>query len=209
MQGLRDNIVKADGARRVRRLWGFGVLACCIAGCHRTSRPPALDTAAFPELKSIAMSPVAIPAGWKQYTSKEGGYKILMPGKPTAVVRNKNQDSFKTVRLQTKAALYSVSFRGGPIFTGSAIPELFGWTQRTTIRGLHARLMEEQSISVGGYPGKEFLIITPEAKYQRNRMIIVKNRYYVITMSGTRRALISEDGDTFFNSFQLLDPGQK
>ncbi len=150
---------------------------------------------------------------WKSFSSSEGGFSILMPVAPTQnrhttdnahVSLNANQF---TASLEEGKVKYSVSYTNFPDEVAQLPPNflLDSLAARFT-NDRNVKLINQQDISLGQYPGKEFKFEAPGEKLVQYRAYLVKQRLYqVITeIPKDRESALSRDVEKFMNSFQLV-----
>jgi hypothetical protein len=152
-------------------------------------------------------------AGWKEFTSGEGRFSILLPRTPRQTtetvdtpVGEIDEHSFTVIHGNIT---YIVSYSDYPqnvLSTGDpqAILDSFSDSAVTSIEG---RLLSERSISLNGYLGRELKIKIaddPDTTIAQIRIYLVGNRlYYIYTLAPEDRAS-SPSVDRFLNSFKLV-----
>ncbi|HEY9653450.1 MAG TPA: hypothetical protein V6C95_22505 [Coleofasciculaceae cyanobacterium] len=169
----------------------------------------------YPVIEPIQAQPItqAEPSSWQSFSDQDGGFTVLMPGTPTA--KKQTQDSpigtidfySFTTALEDKKVTYLVSYNDFPEAVLSLPPDiLLDGLRSGLIADRTVRLVEEKTISLGEYPGKEFQLEIPGKVAIRHRAYLVKQRLYqVITETPLdQENELSDDIDKFMESFQLL-----
>lgn len=162
-----------------------------------------------------------VPAQWKEFVSKEGEFKVRMPGVPSEVSQPIESKPGSAVghfhNLITKTAEYVVGYT---IFTRDL--ETFQ-PGKVTLDGIRDRmlakesgkLLSEQDITAAGHPGRSLVIDVSDGIF-RDRYFLVGNRMYTVTVF-TPKVKARSDADTegirkaqesvanrFLDSFSLL-----
>lgn len=150
--------------------------------------------------------------GWQKFESKEGGFVVTMPGKPT----------IKTVKLPTDFGLtylnvfmlstkegfaYFVSFIDYPgnLFENKTIDTALDEARDGIISNTQAQLLKEKMISIKGNPGREIEFqATNGATFGRVRLFVVKQRLYHIMVTTSKDKKSSYHINKFLDSFNLL-----
>jgi hypothetical protein len=144
---------------------------------------------------------------WQAFTSREGRFSVLFPGKPVhSEVRQPNE---------TPGHVYGVTTRpAGGLFVGyyeyPVVPnvrrdvtrELDG-ARDGAIRNIQGTLESEKKISLNGNQGHEFVASTPMGVRLRARFYFVGNRLYTVLVTGNREEVDSPNTAKFLESFKL------
>jgi hypothetical protein len=190
-------------ARLSRPLQAFGFLVLCLAA---SSGIGDCFTEAF-------AAPDADPP--EPYVSKEGRFRIRLPGKPKVADQKVNTSSGPLVihmaRYDTPGGTsYGVSYfdlapealAGGP----DAVLE-------RSVRGMTSvkgwKLISKKAIKLGEHPGREVIGEAnppgaPEPGYGHTRAFLVENRLYQMTVLGAKSKVVPADVEKFLDSFELL-----
>ncbi|MBN1811315.1 MAG: hypothetical protein JXA14_05735 [Anaerolineae bacterium] len=152
-------------------------------------------------------------ASWKEFTSEEGRFSILLPRTPRQTtetvdtpVGEIDERSFTVIH---GSITYIVSYSDYPqnvLSAGDpqAILDSFSDSAVTSIEG---KLLSERSISLDGYLGRELKIKIADdsdTAIAQIRIYLVGNRlYYIYTLAPEERAS-SPSVDKFLNSFKLV-----
>jgi hypothetical protein len=152
-------------------------------------------------------------ASWKEFTSQEGRFSILLPRTPRQTtetvdtpVGEIDEHTFTTIHGNIT---YIVSYGDYPqnaLSAGNpqAILDSFGDGAVTSIEG---KLLSKRSISLDGYLGRELKIKIADdsdTAIAQIRIYLVGNRlYYIYTLAPEERAS-SPSVDEFLDSFKLV-----
>jgi hypothetical protein len=169
----------------------------------------------YPASQSIgAQQPVAVSQQqWKSFSSSEGGFSVLMPVTPTRKRQTTdnahvslNANLF-TASLEEGKVSYSVSYTNFPDEVAQLPPNflLDSLAARFT-NDRNIKLINQQDIKLGRYPGKEFKFEAPGEKLVKYRAYLVNQRLYQVIseIPKDRENVLSNDIEKFMNSFQLL-----
>ncbi len=148
---------------------------------------------------------------WTEFTSKEGGFAVLLPGTPK--VERKTTPSavgplaftMHTVELGFGSVAYIASYNDYP-------PSLIADSDPNTIldgvvegaMGSKQNLKHSEAITLDGHPGREFTGTVKEGYEYTSRCYLVKQRLYQINVVSTPGKVSAEDKLKYFGSFRLL-----
>jgi len=168
---------------------------------------PAVQLAQAQQLAQLEQSP------WHEFSDTQGGFTVMMPEKPTQKTQSQN-DGPRSIDIHTFTAspqgndvTYSVSYSDVPAGIEQFPPQLvLDSIGLGLARDQNIRLLGEQDISLGDYPGKEFKLEISRKVVLRHRAYLVNKRLYQLTAETpleTEDALSGEI-ERFMNSFELL-----
>ena len=150
---------------------------------------------------------------WEQFSSSEGGFTVLMPIKPTQKRQTTNSESLAveanlfTASLEEGKITYSVSYTNFPSEVAQLPPDVIldSISSRFT-SDKNIKLLNQQDISLGQHPGKEFKFEAPGEKIVQYRAYLVEQRLYqvIAELPKVRESTLSSDTEKFLSSFQLL-----
>ena len=147
---------------------------CWAQGSKRISGPPPAAAVEYDD------------KAWKEFSSAEGGFSILMPGTPQAktqeVASPPGKVSFRTFELRTNTGVYDVSYSDLPIYSEDPahISEGLDANRDALLKSTGLKLLSEKAITFDGVPGREWLLVGNEGVVRR-RIIIVKDRLYTLS----------------------------
>jgi hypothetical protein len=137
---------------------------------------------------------------FQEFTPAEGGFTVLMPGKP------ERKESFI---LGTKFVAYGLNVRNGGYAAGfgelrpGQPISLEGAIQNVTNQH-QGKILSNKEFTLGGSTGKEFESeVTKPRGYVSGRVIVVGNRFYQVLAVGTNARLSNPDVRKFLDSFKL------
>jgi hypothetical protein len=169
----------------------------------------------YPSIVSVqAKQPVQLAQlQWKEFSSKEGSFTVLMPGTPMqkktsmgGEVLSIDGHIFK-VALENDSVSYTVCYADFPSEVAQLPTELLLSSVTSALSSQKdLKVLSEQDIRLGSYPGKEFRLENPGKAIVRHRVYWVKQRVYQVAVETPvdRVQALSSDVDRFFNSFQVL-----
>lgn len=150
---------------------------------------------------------------WKAFTPENGRFEVLMPGQPTPRVQSLSTPAgeiktyFYNVALESGKVNYTVSYVDLPkAATGMPANLLLGAVSGNLAGDDRVKVLDEQTINLGNYPGRELRIESPDKAIVRHRAYLVNGRVYQIAVEvpATQEKTLTSDVERFFNSFKLL-----
>ena len=158
-----------------------------------------------------------VPAGWTTYSSSDGRYSVVFPGKPEL---STNQSPAHTGETLTEYfAICTDPDAGSDVIYNVTYFDLAA--EHGIIRSIESRdgylkavngtLQSEKTIQFGGYPGRELKATANSSGKDFNlvtRIILVGKRVYMVQFIFTKSydaARAAEKSATFFNSFALMN----
>ncbi len=149
---------------------------------------------------------------WETFTSKEGNYSISLPGKVKEKTVDNGVTTVRSILLEGKELLYTVTAADIPNVEESSKEAGFAdiWLKRQRDRAVErvkGKLLKEEKITLDDkYPGRD-VVIEPAEKDElvRARLVIVGKRFYLVMASGGKKAAESADADKFLKSFKIVE----
>lgn len=155
---------------------------------------------------------------WKQFSSQEGGFSVLMPGKPTEVKQTVKAKSgaieihMFTVERQQDAVKYVVGYADYPdsyiqiLNRNNLVEKALDNGRNTALKNARGTLLSEQKISLGSNSGREINYNKPGNKFVKHRIYLVNKRLYQVSVETTKekQKYLTKSMTGFFNSFVLL-----
>jgi hypothetical protein len=148
---------------------------------------------------------------WKEFASKEGRFKIVMPGAPKQEELETESDFGKGVLhmnvAQADKTMYGANYCDFPAEIKNApLKKVFDSSRDGAVANLEGKLVRESDIKLGDYPGREIHIGAEDGKQLfRARVYLVDRRLYQVVVFGSKEAAISKQADKFFDSFKLTE----
>jgi hypothetical protein len=142
------------------------------------------------------------PADLKEFTSKEGGFTIMMPGTPKEM-KVSGQTMF-LIDQGTKG--YLVSYLDNAALGNAAadvVKKSLENGRDAAVASFKGKLLSTKEVKLGDYPGLEFQIEAPKLGIYRSRIYQVKDRLYQVVVMGPTDAATSKLADRFLDSFKL------
>jgi hypothetical protein len=147
---------------------------------------------------------------WKEFVSKPGGFRVLLPGVP-----KEHKQKMQTPAGSVVLTLFVFEPRKGEGTFGVGYSELTGSVKPGTqqkrlekardqaVAKAHGKLRNDKYITLQGWAGREFEIEVDGKLRVRTRMFAVKNRLYQVLAIGPSDWLRSTDATRFLDSFRL------
>jgi hypothetical protein len=146
---------------------------------------------------------------WKEFATKEGRFKVQMPGTPEHKKLDAESDFGKGVlhmnTVQAGKTMYGANYIDYPA-TIKKVPvkQLFDSSRDGAAANLDGKVVKEKDIKLGDHPGREIHIEVGGGKQLfRVRVYLVEQRMYQVVILGTTMAATSKEADKFLDSFQL------
>jgi hypothetical protein len=177
----------------------------------------ALLLAGYPQAQpSTATQPVqARRSTWKQFSSTQGGFSVLMPGTPKQL-RLSQQTQIGPIDVygfvvdqNQKSVGYVVMYADFPVNLAQTVnpKQIFNSGRDRVLNMVQGKLVSQRDVRLQRYPGKEF---TYEAKGSivKHRLYLVNRRMYqlIVVMDKNQQQSLSRSTTGFFNSFKLRSP---
>jgi hypothetical protein len=143
------------------------------------------------------------PVEWKEYTSAEGRFSVLLPGTPKEGTRAQAGLTVKSYGVEVKngayAALYTDLPPGTPFDCSAAI--------RAMADNSQGQVLSETDFDLGGSKGKAFEVEVGRPRgHAAGRMVVVDGRLYQLIVMGADLRASDPDVQTFLGSFRLTRP---
>jgi hypothetical protein len=137
---------------------------------------------------------------FKEFSSPEGKFSILMPGNPEKKEQNVKGIKMVSYGVETKAWSYGVAY-------GDMLPNTT-FSPSGAVQGIasvfQGKVLSEKDFTFEGATGKEFEIESTKPKgHVSGRIIVINNRIYQYFVGGNER-LSGENVQKFLNSFKLI-----
>ncbi|MFO0880166.1 MAG: DUF1559 domain-containing protein [Gemmataceae bacterium] len=172
-----------------------------------TTQVPVPSRAGTPTPAAPSAPQTAAPAGWKEFTSATGKYKVLFPdGAPQTQTLPVAGQQIEVTRL-VSADGKSVGVTWQDIPAQAAAIDIDTLTKQT-VDGLlksvpGAKLGQEGKGTFEGTPDRTFTVSSPQV-VMSNRLIRVGNRMYLLTFATAPAAIDAAGTKTFFESFKVV-----
>ncbi len=150
---------------------------------------------------------------WRKFTSVEGGFSVLMPGKPNnfslklnANAQENDVRGYAITQYQGTVG-YLVVYHDFPFKTlqkEQAI-QLLDMFADGFVKGTKGNLLNQRRVTLKGYPGKE-VAVEHENKIVKVRMYLVNQRLYIVgvEMTKEKEKNLSKSISGYLNSFTLV-----
>lgn len=150
-------------------------------------------------------------ASWKEFTSPEGKFRVLMYGQPkeeTQEYTNGKAHIFEVA--PRKGVVYSVIYfdpqldpkeKANPDFIEKTLNVLCVNSEER----LKGKIETAKRVQLQNHQGREVLIDAPDAITYRMRCFLVNDRCYQVVVAGSKDAVSSAEADQFMNSFRTID----
>jgi hypothetical protein len=147
--------------------------------------------------------------GWKEFASKEGQFKVLMPGTPKQKKLDTESDFGKGVLymnvVESGKTMYAANYCDfPPEIKKAALKQVYDSSRDGAVANMDGKLVSEKEVKLGENAGREIRIDVAEGKRLfRVRVYLIDQRLYQVVVFGTPEATTSKEADKFLDSFKL------
>lgn len=150
----------------------------------------------------------------KEFVSKDGGFKVLLPGTP----RKEEKKSKGPKDQEITTNLFVVGDKSTAFVAAyMVIPELLKKDAETVKNalvnikagvetGMNAKLTKEEKVAMAGTQGIEYRFEVPGGLHYRLRACIVQDKLYQVAVLGPKEVTDSKGADKMLDSLELLKP---
>ncbi len=167
-------------------------------------------------LAALALAHCAAPGraddAWKSFTSKEGRFSVLMPGKPQQQ-KQAARAGEKSIEVHIFSAapavdrIVYVTYTDHPKADVEGKEEAFvEGTSKGNVATFKGKLVSDRKLTLGKgkHPGRDILVEMPDKKQQyRARIVLAGNRLYQVVAMGSAEFVKGKQADEYFESFKL------
>lgn len=136
---------------------------------------------------------------WSELRPAGEGFRAEMPGTPKITKTPNGSDIVFAAELgDGDPAFYYLTYTqyAQPLDSPAAV--------FARIRAVEHPLEGERDISVGGHPGREY-VMQSKGTWMIKRMVVVRNRLYQVIVGSNDKAVVkSRDARRFLDSFNLI-----
>lgn len=148
---------------------------------------------------------------WKEFSPKEGGFSVLLPGTPVArkeaaiAEKNLGPSQVYVLVLEDESGVYGINYEDfpnlPPQLTPAQINTLLNAWRDDFVK--NSKLKSDRPIALNGYLGKEVEIENGEGVIKA-RIYWVNERLYRVFVVADSEEVFADGGDKFLNSFKLI-----
>src|SRR5262245_10870609 len=161
--------------------------------------------------------PVRAPqATWKEFSSPEGGFLILLPRQPEMnklTVRTKNGpvDAISFLAKDENANEFMVTYSEYPAMNlgASRAEKIFDGARDGVTAVQQGRLLSDTTVTLDTHPGRAIVVERPDGRIQKMVCYLVNHHFYQLSVETWRFKEDARSIDGFFNSFRLLPARQR
>jgi hypothetical protein len=152
------------------------------------------------------------------FVSQQGAFSIRFPAEPTFHNLPIDDNPVAQVRylytVADKRAVYMVQYVDLTIPAETSEEEAFRSSKENTSERaavLGGSIVSERRIRRGGYPGRDWVVRSPDGSMGLNRVILVdRKRLYSVIFSGRPGVQIGpNEGRSFVESFKYIGPSKR
>jgi hypothetical protein len=152
-----------------------------------------------------------LPANWKPFTSKEGGFSITMPD-PTTQTKKTLKTASGPLQVTVISAegrddaLFVVSYSDYPendLKTGTP-EERLEHARKGAVNHAKGKLRSDKPLEMNGHPGREIVIEKDGNVIAKMRLYLVGRRLYQVMVLGNGPVFKGKEADSFLHSFRLI-----
>jgi hypothetical protein len=157
-----------------------------------------------PLLMAAQQAPPAVEL--KEFSSKEGGFTVLLPGTPSASVQKSKDLVNHIFVLDRKPTAYLVAYLIDSKLSKAGADDIartLEKARKSVEVGFKGKLLSEKKITLDKHPGIEFQLEAPAAGIYRSRAFVANDRLYQVTVLGPKDVVTSAEADKILDSFKL------
>jgi hypothetical protein len=148
----------------------------------------------------------AAPAPWEMYTSVEGRFRALMPGKPTTGVQDVPGENARLYMhgVEYRGNHYCVGYVDFPAPAVSGVPAELAYdrVRDGMLRAAGTRLVRERAVTRNGIQGRELTLETDGRTVEWQYLLVGQRLYMIGVQSGRDNADVN-DVRRFCDSFHV------
>jgi hypothetical protein len=161
----------------------------------------------------VALCAACSPAlDWREFSWGEGGFAVLMPGKPRSESRALSIDGVEvTMRMFSVHAdglAFGVGYADFPPGAGDAVrSRRIAATRDALVANIDGRLASQSDVALDGHRGIDFRAqgrVRDAGYFVAGRVYAVGDRLYQLAVVGREDAAAKADPELFLGSFRLL-----
>jgi hypothetical protein len=144
--------------------------------------------------------------GWVKFSSPEGRFEILMPGRPIVgkvieiPLPKFTAEAHPFVAVRPPFGIMC-GYADLP-FKPENTSEIFDHTRDGSIHNVHGTLITEKNIFLNGYPGRRFRSTAQDSSFIDEEVFVVGRRFYLITIDSKANPP-DKNIDRVFDSFRF------
>ncbi len=178
----------------------------CLAATVRAESPAHIRY--LQSFQSTATQPILIAEStWKEWASPKGSFAVLMPGSPVEETEKDKDGSVDYyLKYESEKDIFYVMYTDIPSVAQASAEEVKQILDRLPgefVKGAEAKLLSQKSLSLTGYPAREFEFTFSNGIPGKGRVYLVNQRLYV-TIAATPQ---QENAQKFLTSFRLTTKG--
>lgn len=147
---------------------------------------------------------------WKEFSSKDGRFRVLMPGTPAPA-------EVKFDSEYGPASFHMNTVEGGESFYGAhycdyteaikkvAAKRVYDSSRDGAAENMQGKVVGEGDVKLGTHAGREIRIEVDGRSLFRARVFLVGTRLYQVVFYGPKGAATSKEVDRYLDSFKLTD----
>jgi hypothetical protein len=146
---------------------------------------------------------------FKEFSSKDGRFKILMPGTPKEQTQKAVGVDVKLYMVETRQGAYMASYADMPVPTNESDEQIqtrLDGARDGSVRNVNAKLLSTSNITLGKCPGRSYDAELPGGKgVVRGNIYMSGTRLYQVMVVGTKSFVDSADSKKFLDSFAITN----
>jgi hypothetical protein len=179
----------------------------CLAASLKADASPSLQHSSSQsnsQLLSVRQPIILAQETWAQFSPKQGGFTVLMPGKPIEEKESDKSDDGTTesytYTVEAKEGAFLLGYTEFPSDISANDPQglLDAATEGLAQDG--GKLLRQRKISLSGIPGREVQYKNADGTTGTARIFVMKRRLYQLHAIATQ----TQDVKKFFDSFKFI-----
>jgi hypothetical protein len=147
---------------------------------------------------------------WREVSSAEGGYAVLLPAKPERASREVaiggRRLLLNMASVRKEGMAFGVAYAALPAATAD-LDKLLADARDALVRNIGGHLTTDHTLYIGGHPAREFVAEgTAEGEPMRlaARVLATNDRFYQVVFVGRGKRGAESEVSMFLESFRLL-----
>lgn len=148
---------------------------------------------------------------WIEFSPPGGGFSVLMPSQPqessAPTASGEKARTYQIVTALNNIRAMAVSYASQPPSSSPVVlsDKVLNAARDNALSNLSGKLLEESSIKLGSFPGKEFRMRLPKGNVVTQRIYLANNRQYSLMVITLPQNVNVPEVSKFLDSFKILD----
>ena len=148
-------------------------------------------------------------SAWKTISPKDSGYSVAFPRSPKESTQPVHTDAGTFQLHQTLYTTSQCAFLAAytdfasSIVEPASVKKILDGARDGAIKSVNGKLIRERKLMIAGYPGREFEVAVQMNMIYRERLFLVKDRFYQVVVVAPKNYEDQDEISKFLESFRL------